>query len=62
MAEECSRVCCRITSENVLLNKMRNNVENALRKKLMTIEESRTLPDVCFRQGFRTATSYLDRE
>jgi arginine decarboxylase len=47
-------------SENELLGKMRNNVENALRKKLMTIEESRTLL-MCFRQGLHGYT-YLDRE
>ncbi len=47
-------------SENELLNRMRNNVENALRKKLMTIEESRTLI-TRFRQGLHGYT-YLDRE
>jgi arginine decarboxylase len=47
-------------SENELLNKMRNNVETALRKKLMTLEESRTLL-TRFRQGLHGYT-YLDRE
>jgi arginine decarboxylase len=43
-----------------LLGRMRNNVEQALRKKLMTIEESRTLINR-FRQGMIGYT-YLDRE
>jgi arginine decarboxylase len=43
-----------------LLGRMRNNVEQALRKKLMTIEESRTLINR-FRQGMSGYT-YLDRE
>ncbi|MBP9084472.1 MAG: biosynthetic arginine decarboxylase [Kofleriaceae bacterium] len=43
-----------------LLGKMRNNVEQALRKKLLTIEESRTLINR-FRQGMGGYT-YLDRE
>ena len=44
----------------VLLGRMRNNVEQALRKKLMTIEESRTLINR-FQQGMAGYT-YLDRE
>ncbi len=47
-------------SENELLGKMRNNVEKAINKKLMTIEESRTLM-ARFRQGLHGYT-YLDRE
>jgi arginine decarboxylase len=43
-----------------LLGKMRNNVEQALRKKLLTIEESRTLINR-FRQGMGGYT-YLDKE
>ncbi len=43
-----------------LLGRLRNNVETALRKKLMTIEESRTLINR-FRQGMIGYT-YLDRE
>ena len=47
-------------SPSDLLGRMRNNVEQALRKKLMTIEESRTLINR-FRQGMIGYT-YLDRE
>jgi arginine decarboxylase len=47
-------------SPSDLLGRMRNNVEGALRKKLMTIEESRTLMNR-FRQGMIGYT-YLDRE
>ena len=47
-------------SPSDLLGRMRNNVEAALRKKLMTIEESRTLINR-FRQGMIGYT-YLDRE
>jgi arginine decarboxylase len=47
-------------SENELLGKMRNNIENALRKKLITIEDSRALI-TRFRQGLHGYT-YLDRE
>jgi len=47
-------------SPSDLLGRMRNNVEQALRKKLMTIEESRTLMNR-FRQGMIGYT-YLDRE
>jgi arginine decarboxylase len=43
-----------------LLGKMRNNVEAALRKKLLTIEESRTLIN-CFRTGMGGYT-YLGKE
>ena len=43
-----------------LLGRLRNSVEQALRKKLMTIEESRTLINR-FRQGMIGYT-YLDRE
>ena len=46
-------------SPSDLLGRMRNNVEQALRKKLMTIEESRTLINR-FRQGMIGYT-YLDR-
>ena len=47
-------------SQNELLGKMRNNVENALKKKLMTLEETRTLM-ARFSQGLQGYT-YLDRE
>ena len=47
-------------SPSDLLGRMRNNVEQALRKKLLTIEESRTLINR-FRQGMIGYT-YLDRE
>jgi arginine decarboxylase len=47
-------------SPSDLLGRLRNNVEQALRKKLMTIEESRTLINR-FRQGMIGYT-YLDRE
>jgi arginine decarboxylase len=47
-------------SPSDLLGRMRNNVESALRRKLMTIEESRTLINR-FRQGMIGYT-YLDRE
>ncbi|MBA3458450.1 MAG: biosynthetic arginine decarboxylase [Deltaproteobacteria bacterium] len=47
-------------SPSDLLGRLRANVENALRKKLMTIEESRTLINR-FRQGMIGYT-YLDRE
>jgi len=47
-------------SPSDLLGRMRSNVEGALRKKLMTIEESRTLINR-FRQGMIGYT-YLDRE
>jgi arginine decarboxylase len=47
-------------SPSDLLGRLRNNVEQALRKKLMTIEESRTLMNR-FRQGMIGYT-YLDRE
>jgi arginine decarboxylase len=42
-----------------LLGRLRNRIEQALRKKLVTIEESRTLIDR-FRQGL-TSYTYLDR-
>ncbi|HEY1810825.1 MAG TPA: biosynthetic arginine decarboxylase [Kofleriaceae bacterium] len=44
----------------VLMTRMRNNVEQALRKKLMTLEESRTLINR-FQAGMQGYT-YLDRE
>ncbi len=47
-------------SPSDLLGRLRNNVENALRKKLMTIEESRTLINR-FREGMIGYT-YLGRE
>ena len=47
-------------SPSDLLGRLRNSVEAALRKKLMTIEESRTLINR-FRQGMIGYT-YLDRE
>jgi arginine decarboxylase len=47
-------------SPSDLLGRLRNNVEQALRRKLMTIEESRTLINR-FRQGMIGYT-YLDRE
>ena len=47
-------------SPSDLLGRLRNSVEQALRKKLMTIEESRTLINR-FRQGMIGYT-YLDRE
>ena len=47
-------------SPSDLLGRLRNSVEQALRKKLMTIEESRTLINR-FRQGMMGYT-YLDRE
>ncbi len=47
-------------SPSDLLGRMRNNVELALRKKLLTIEESRTLINR-FRQGMIGYT-YLDKE
>ena len=47
-------------SPSDLLGRLRNSVETALRKKLMTIEESRTLINR-FRQGMIGYT-YLDRE
>ncbi len=47
-------------SPSDLLGRLRANVETALRKKLMTIEESRTLINR-FRQGMMGYT-YLDRE
>ena len=47
-------------SPSDLLGRLRNSVEAALRKKLMTIEESRTLINR-FRQGM-TGYTYLDRE
>jgi arginine decarboxylase-like protein len=43
-----------------LLGRLRNNVEGALRRKLLTIEESRTLINR-FRQGMIGYT-YLDKE
>jgi arginine decarboxylase-like protein len=42
------------------MTRMRNNVEQALRKKLMTLEESRTLINR-FQAGMQGYT-YLDRE
>lgn len=47
-------------SPSDLLGRLRNNVEQALRKKLMTIEESRTLINR-FRQGM-VGYTYLDKE
>ncbi len=47
-------------SPSDLLGRLRNNVEGALRKKLLTIEESRTLINR-FRQGMIGYT-YLDKE
>jgi arginine decarboxylase len=47
-------------SPSDLLGRLRNSAEQALRKKLMTIEESRTLINR-FRQGMIGYT-YLDRE
>jgi arginine decarboxylase len=47
-------------SPSDLLGRLRNNVEGALRRKLLTIEESRTLINR-FRQGMIGYT-YLDKE
>ena len=47
-------------SPSDLLGRLRNSVEQALRKKLMTIEESRTLINR-FRQGM-VGYTYLDKE